>query len=588
MDTKIKNVKITVEADDFFSITGGEQKQLNFTGTGDQLTSFELKVAEKTGIGRVKIIAVSGNERAEHLIEIGIRNPNQPVTVVTEAAIQPGKNWNTAVTAPGIAGTNRGYVELSSIPAMNLEMRLRYLITYPYGCIEQTVSAAFPQLYLSSVMQLTESEKRETEKNITSAINRLRSFQLADGAFSYWPGSSRSDDWGTSYAGHFLLEAEKAGYSMPVGWLAQWKQYQRQKANSWSADPRNFYYNDELVQAYRLYTLALARAPELGAMNRHYEQNNLPLTARWQLAAAYQMAGKKEVALKLISSAPTTVKAYCEMGGSYGSDLRDKALILETLTLLGLKTNATPLVKEIAASLCRPDWYSTQTTAFCLMAVSKYAGNMTAPGISATLQSEGTDAEEIKVSKSVITRSIDVTPGKKQQVLVTNTGKGMLFARIVTSGIPATGDTTAYANNLRISVIYKSMDGKIVSPIRLEQGTQFLAEVTLSNPGLQGKYFQLALSQVFPSGWEIINSRLSDLALSKSGEADVDHHDVRDDRVYTFFDLDPNRSRTITVMLMATWPGRYYQPPVSCSAMYDNTVTARVPGRWVEVVKGEK
>jgi uncharacterized protein YfaS (alpha-2-macroglobulin family) len=250
-----------------------------------------------------------------------------------------------------------------------------------------------------------------------------------------------------------------------------------------------------------------------------------------------------------------------------------------------MKDKAAPLVKEIAGMLCRPDWYSTQTTAWSLMAVAGFAGNMTSSGIQAVITVNGKDAEEISVKESVVKKKMDVIHGKKNPVQIVNKGKGMLFVRVVTRGIPATGEATDYSANLKISVLYKAMDGKIISPLRLEQGTQFLAEVTISNPGLQGKYSQLALSQVFPSGWEIINSRLSDVASSKSVSEEFDYQDVRDDRIFTFFSLDPNRSKKVTVMLMATWPGRFYQPSTGCSAMYDETITARVSGRWVEVVK---
>ncbi|MCX6278710.1 MAG: MG2 domain-containing protein [Bacteroidetes bacterium] len=586
MDKKIRNVKVEVIPDEFFTVSGTNAKQLTFTSPGDQMAVFDMKVAEKTGIARIKIVATSGNERAENTIEIGVRNPNLPVTNVQEKAIQPGGSWNAIIQAPGIAGTNRGTIELSSIPAMNLDQRLYELIRYPYGCIEQTVSAVFPQLYLSTVVALSDNEKRETERNISAAIGRLRSFQLSNGGFGYWQGASYADDWGTCYAGHFLLEAEKKGFTLPMGWLSQWKEFQRQKAVSWNYNAN--YYNDELIQAYRLYTLALAKVPELGAMNKLLEKRELSLAARWRLAAAYQVAGKREVALQLINTASTAVKPYREMGDSYGSDLRDKAMIVETLTLLDLRTKAAPLVKEIAAAMCSSGWYSTQTTAYCLLAITQFVGNSAGSGVNATLRADGSSPEEIVSSKPVITRQVDVNPGKKGTIQVANKGKGILFARLILTGIPARGDSAASSNNLKISVVYKTMQGAVISPILMEQGTSFLAEVTVTNPGMFGKYKQLALSQVFPSGWEIINARSSDLALSKSDVSAFDYQDVRDDRVITFFDLDASQSKTITVALMAAWQGKFYLPPTGCSAMYDNTISARVPGRWVEVVPARK
>jgi len=190
--------------------------------------------------------------------------------------------------------------------------------------------------------------------------------------------------------------------------------------------------------------------------------------------------------------------------------------------------------------------------------------------------------------KPVFSRKIYVIPGKKGIIQVTNNSKGILYARLILTGIPVQGDSTAAANNLKISVSYKSMKGEPIRPALLEQGTSFMAEVTVTNPGIRGNYQQLALSQIFPPGWEIINSRSSDLALSTSAASAFDYQDVRDDRVYTFFDLKQAQTKSFRVMLMATYLGRFYLPTTTCEAMYDNSISARVPGRWVEVVPALK
>jgi alpha-2-macroglobulin len=153
-----------------------------------------------------------------------------------------------------------------------------------------------------------------------------------DGGFSYWPGHEDSDSWGTTYAGHFLIEAEAKGYYVPNDMMKRWKKFQKNKAQGWRKNQE--YSSSELIQAYRLYTLALAGDPELGAMNRLREQTGMPATASWMLAAAYVKAGQPEAAKKLIEKLPVQVKPYQEMAYSYGSDLRDKAIILETLLLL--------------------------------------------------------------------------------------------------------------------------------------------------------------------------------------------------------------------------------------------------------------
>ena len=158
--------------------------------------------------------------------------------------------------------------------------------------------------------------------------------------------SKYADDWGTNYAGHLMLfEAEMKGYALPVGFIKAWKKFQKQKAISWTENAS--YYNDDLIQAYRLYTLALAKAPELGAMRKLHATSYFSLAARWQLAAAHQLAGKPEISKALVLSASTYIKPYKELWFTYGSDTRDKAMIIQTLCLLNLKTRAAPLVKEI-------------------------------------------------------------------------------------------------------------------------------------------------------------------------------------------------------------------------------------------------
>lgn len=583
MEPSIRQVSVEVEANDYFSVTGGSRKSLSFRATGDQLAIFTLKVNEAAGIGKVRIIATSGNEKAEHTIEIDVRNPNPPVTNVSEKVIQPGGSWNAAIRPAGIPGTNKGMIEFSSIPPMNLDRRLSYLMQYPYGCLEQTISAAFPQLYLADLMELGESSKTEVRHNVTAAIQRLKSFQVTNGGLSYWPGSAYADDWVTNYAGHFMLEAQQQGYLLPVNLLAGWKEFQRQKALTWTFN--SSYQNDALVQAYRLFTLALARAPELGAMNRLLETKDLPVAARWRLAAAYQLAGKAEAASGLISNASFTVAPYQESWYTYGSDLRDKAMIAEALCIMNMKTKAAPLIMDISKTMASGSWYSTQTTAYALLAVARFTAGSSGSGISASVAINNEQPEELKSSKPVVTKKMKAESGKTGTAKIVNSGKNVLYATMVLTGIPAFGDTTYASNNLKINVVYKTVQGQTMDPGRIAQGTSFIIETTVTNPGMRGVYRQMALSVLIPSGWEIINARMSAFAQSATTAAPYTYQDIRDDRVNTFFDLDPGQSKTFRVMAMAAYSGRFYRPVISCEAMYDQTINARIPGGWTEVWK---
>jgi alpha-2-macroglobulin len=170
---------------------------------------------------------------------------------------------------------------------------------------------------------------------------------------------------------------------------------------------------------------------------------------------------------------------------------------------------------------------------------------------------------------------------KHGNISFTNTGKSTLFVKVMVIGIPLIGDKIAASNGLSMEIKYKDMKGKEIQPDKLIQGTDFVAEIKMTNPGTRGYLQEMCLNQIFPSGWEIHNTRMDETG----GRNAARYQDIRDDRVYSYYDLPNNMSKTFTIQLNATYLGKFYLPTVYSEAMYDNTINARVPGRWVEVVK---
>jgi hypothetical protein len=449
--------------------------------------------------------------------------------------------------------------------------------------VEQSTSSAFPQLYLDQLLDLSSIQKAEAERNIKATISRLNGFQVQGGGLSYWPDGGNADEWGTNYAGHFMLAAQAKGYSMPLGFIEQWKKYQKQKALTWAPDSRSFY-GDDLNQAYRLYLLALARSPELGAMNRLREFKYLSIEAKWRLAAAYKLAGQPEMGLRMITGLPTSIKPYYTMYGTYGSDLRDEAMILETLTLLGQQQKASGLLRTVAACLSQDTWYSTQTTAYSLIAIAQYCGQNKAGSKLAFNYQAGAAKTDVN-SNSYIWQAVLAVNGGK--ATVKNNGTNKLYVRLIQRGQPSSGlDVKTFIDpqimNMRVG--YFTMSGKPIDPTTLKQGTDFVAQVNIKNPGRRGRYDNLALTQIFPSGWEILNSRmLNNDEVFKSSPSD--YRDIRDDRVNTYFSLPEGREVTYYVMLNAAYAGHYYLPAVYCEAMYNNAINSLIKGQWVNVVK---
>ncbi len=589
MDKKVRDVSVSLsEKSGLVQIIGPSRQSLSFSKPGDAIVEFEVKVKEAVGVAKFSISAEGAGEKAGEDIEVQVRNPNPYASRVYAKVLEAGQEWKESFEAVGMRGTNTGVLELSSIPPINLGERLEYLLQYPYGCLEQTLSGGFPQLYVSRLIELNDSQKKNVPENIKATVERLRKFQTTNGGFAYWPGQGTPDQWSTSYAGHFLLEAKAMGYAVPDNLLDNWLKFQKKAARIW--DPKQSEYgfgnesSNELGQAYRLYTMALAKSPDLSAMNRLRESPKLASQARWSLAAAYAAAGKQEIAKEIIKNLSRNIEPYTELSYTYGSDLRDRAIILETLLLTGDKTNATELVKYISDKLAGGGWYGTQTIAWALMSVGKYVGQTGAgKDLQFSYQTGGKPMVNAGANTPMMQIKVPVD-GAQKEVAVKNTGKGVLFARLILRGQPVVGDTKAATSDLGIAVSFKRMDGTPIDVKAIPQGTDFYAEVKVTHPGKRPlPYRELALAQIFPSGWEIINSRLDGIEGTVSPSA-ADYVDIRDDRVNTFFGLRERETKTYRIQLNAAYLGRFYMPGALCEAMYDSSISARNSGQWVSVV----
>jgi uncharacterized protein YfaS (alpha-2-macroglobulin family) len=580
----IKDVSVSVKGSEHYKVAGAASQKVTFDGPGEQTVYFELETKAITGISQL-IIKAAGNGKEDVITKnLEIRMPNPPVTKTIFSSLEGGDSGMMEYELPGISGTNSIQLEVSAIPPMDLTGRLSYLLKYPHGCIEQITSGGFPQLYLDKVVEMDESQKAQARENIGSVLERYSSYQTSDGGFAYWPGQSQPNDWGSSYAGHFLVEAEKQGYLIKPSIKSAWLKWQKQRAKSWlPRSDHDYYSSEQMLQAYRLYTLALAGEPSVGAMNRLRQQDVLVVQGRWLLASAYSLAGMPEVASELMDET-VDIEEPEVLYRTYGSGLRDQAILVNALNLLGRKEAAFPLVRDMATRLSDDSWYSTQTTAWSLMSIVSFAGqNMENAPLQFTYIFNGENPVTVGSDKPVSQIDLEVKKDHSGEVKVSNDTYNELFVTLVLTGTPAGIDSTGLSANLKLETWFRTMDDRRISPEQIEQGTDLKYVVKVSNPGTAGDVENLALTQMIPSGWEIRNTRLEG---SNVHERDLpDYRDIRDDRVLSYFDLDAGRSKEFVVVVHAAFPGEFYLPPVTCEAMYNHAVRARVAGQKTRVVR---
>lgn len=576
MEKKVKEVKVEIKPDPSFNVEGKTVQQVSFTQPDEKMAYFQLKVADYKGIGKVVVEASGNGERASFEVPIDVVNPNPLTTVTEDMVLDAASSGQIDLETFGIPGSNSAEVEFSTLPPMNFNGRMQYLIQYPHGCLEQTTSSAFPQLYIADIFDINTTRKKEIQQNVESAIKRVGSHQTPNGGFTYWPGQNYTDDWSSSYVGHFLLEAEKKGYVLPLGFRSSWLNYQQNTARQWRSGAAS----SDLAQAYRLYTLALAGNADIASMNRLREMPNLSNEGKFRLAAAYALIGQEVVAQQIIKLANYDFSEGKYDYQTYGSSVRNRAMALETFVLLKEKVKAREMAGILAQRLSSDSWMSTQSTAYCLLAMAKFADMIGGKGIKASITVNGNNTS-INTNKTLANTGLGIRTGTNT-LNIKNTGENLLYVSIIKNGILPVGEERELQRNLVANVVFKGRNGTQLDPSSIMQGTDFVAEVSLTNTRAE-VVENVALSQIFPSGWEIVNTRFTDFG--DFAENEVTYTDLRDDRANFYFDMKKSETKVFRVLLNASYLGRYYLPGIQAEAMYNNDYAVRTKGQWVEVVQ---
>lgn len=585
-DPKVKKVKVNLKTGGGLEIVGDNSRELAVSQGKEALTRFRVKVAEQPGRTAVSVQAVGGGHKTEDTTGIEIRMPSLPEIKQFTQKIEPGKSWEHPLQLHGMEGTNKVDLSVSSVPPFGLDYRLGYLVRYPYGCVEQTTSAAFPQVYLPKLAKLTPERLKQVENNVAEAIGKLRSFQNAQGAFSYWPGAFRVHGWANIYAGHFLVEAKRVGYTVPDEMMTAWLDHAADRAQEWTKGGRGH----NVYQAYRLYVLALANKADIGAMNRLREVKSLGITEHWLLAATYGQVGMGEVAQELLRDSTETTDKNNSWRYNFGSRLRDRAILLLAFSQAGMEKEAGKLAKLLATTLAGNEWHSTQSLGFALASLGRYVlGDKDNAGVEFSYAVKGGSTQDVSSTQPLASVALK-NPEQGNDLTVKNDSSRPLYATVTVVGNPPPGQEKAAEGKLSVKVRYYE-DSKELTVESLNQGKDITAEVTVRNNS--GRDLdQLALRHLVPLGWEILGGRLDTEDSDKSASRDksnkdgtYDYRDVRDDRVNTHFSLKKGEQRDFKLRFNTAYAGRFYAPGIVFEDMYNASLTARTKGQWVEVVK---
>jgi uncharacterized protein YfaS (alpha-2-macroglobulin family) len=475
----------------------------------------------------------------------------------------------------------RSKMLLSLSPLTQFSKNLDYLLQYPYGCLEQTVSAAFPQLYFGDLAATLNQkpgphvQRYNPNYHVQEAIRKIESMQLYNGSLSYWPGGDYDNWWATAYAAHFLLEAKQAGFAVNQNLLDKVLTYMQFRLKQRETEPYQYFDVNNIARqrtiakreiTYSLYVLALAGRQDAVALN-YYKANRPLLTAdaRFLLACTYALGGQQKAFQETLPHQFTPENARRELDGSFASPIRDEALALNALFEADPNN---PQVASIARQLSRQvkaeHYMNTQESAFALLALGKIARRARASTVTATLSAGGKPLGKFEG------KNLTVANVANYQLLLKAIGAGQLYYFWEMEGISAGGRVHEEDSYLKVRRQFLNRDGRPIAPAGIRQNDLVVVKITLQAADAAGEVQNVAITDLLPAGLEIENPRLGPQREVKGTEvaSTPDYLDVRDDRI-NLFTTASTTPKTFYYLTRAVSKGTFKLGPVSADAMYN-------------------
>jgi len=589
--TKASTATATIKASGPVKIVGGASQQVSLSPNSEAVAVFQVVADPAVAVAKIGVQVNGLGETFSDETEISVR-PASPLQVQSGSGVINGGGTQQVSFPTGtfIPGSTSQQLVISKSPALELGKQLRYLVQYPYGCTEQTVSAAFPQLYYNDLIaQMGSSGKGSgAGGNVAEAIRKIRLRQLYNGGLTLWDGEGQEHWWASVYGAHFLLEARKAGFDVDAKTLDPLLNFLNNKLRN--RETINYYYNGKEQKkiapkevAYSLYVLALAGKPNVPVMN-YYKSNPqlLSLDSRYLLSVTYALAGDKTRFREFLPGSFTGEVAIAQTGGSFYSDIRDEAIALNALLDADPSNAQIPVMaKHVADQLKNRYWYSTQECAFSFIALGKIAKAANASTVTADVLVGG------KTAGTFTGATIRLTDAqlKGSAATIQTKGNGRLYYYWQTEGISSTGDYVEEDKFIRVRKAFFDRNGKPVSGTTFKQNDLVIIRLTLDKT-YGGDVDNIVITDLLPAGFEIENPRTKEIPgmnWIKDAEAPT-ALDVRDDRINFFVDLRSSR-QVYYYAVRAVSPGVYRMGPVSADAMYNGEYHSYNGAGTIRVVK---
>lgn len=592
--SKAASGQATITASGPVKIVGAASQTISINPNSEGRTSFQIVADANINIAKISVNVNVLGEKFTEETEISVRPPSTLQKITGTGSVAGGSSQRIVMPSNDfIPGSTSYELVVSRSPVTEIADQLRYLVQYPYGCTEQIVSSAFPQLYyadFSDMLHLDEKNKLNANTNVQEAIRKIKMRQLYTGALTLWDNEGTEDWWATTYAAHFLLEAKKAGFEVDNSLIETMLGYLTERLKT--KQTISYYYNRDQQKKiapkevpYSLYVLALANRSQVSAMN-YYKANPglLALDGRYLLSAAYAISGDKRSFTSLLPTSFSGEESVQQTGGSYYSATRDEAIALNSLMEVDPGNAQVPaMAKHITNRLKTERYLNTQERAFSFLSLGKLARSSARSNATAEIKVNGKtigkiDGNDWKAGKEIL---------KSNTVEIVTNGTGRLYYYWQAEGISASGAYKEEDNFIKVRRTFYDRFGRKITGNIFSQNDLVIVGINLDK-SYSNAIENVVITDLLPAGFEIENPRTKEIPgmdwIKKASEPTA--LDVRDDRIHLFINAYAAR-QTYYYAVRAVSLGQFKQGPVSADAMYNGEIHSYHGAQTIKVVSGK-
>lgn len=575
---KVAKVKAAIKVDGNLSVVGNAAQNIDVNANNENRVQFKVVAHQAIGYGSIVVEASGLGEKFAEKTELTIR-PASPLVKLTGSGVaEGGKKVKVTLPSDDFMEESATYtLMVSKNPMVEFAEDLDYLIRYPHGCTEQTISAVFPQLYFGDIARMMLQNDKDLSadiaNNIQRAITVLKMRQTYNGGFTMWD-SGRENWWVTAYALHFMVEAKKAGYKVDDNLMHGAFNFLRFQLKT--KETTTYYYQNNKTRkiaphevAYSLYAMALYNQPDASLMN-YYKNNDELLTndSKYMLLAAFAVAGDKQKAMQMLPDKFVAENSQKVSGGSFYSPVRDEAIALNALLEINPNHAQVPVMaRSVAENLRGKKYLSTQERIYTLLALGKIARKASQSNVEASILLNGKKIADYTTG----VLNVDGDKLRSGNIEIDAKGNGNLYYFWQAEGISKSGKVEEVDNYLKVRRTMYDRYGNILRGNTFKQNDLIVVKLSIDK-SYNSTIENVVITDMLPAGFEIENPRVNEIPGTDwiKNQYTPTHLDVRDDRINIFVDARNNAGspQNYYYVVRAVTPGTYIQGPSAADAMY--------------------